>query len=249
MKFTKLLLFTFAFFIVFSITMFGAEKTKRKHIYIIEGSFFYKMPKKMENSTISIIETPNGTTACGLILSEPLSQDFLKLAVPDDSIPEAKELKQLFAEFQLKDSLWHTGKHINIGDKFPDFSAIDLNGKVWTNADVAGKPMVLNQWYTGCKPCRAEMPELSEWKDEMPDVMFFSSTYETADRAKPVLDKIGFNWTHLVNDRQFLEWLGGKGYPMTIVVDKNGIITHIEFGTSPEQRATLKSKIEAVRSV
>ena len=61
---------------------------------------------------------------------------------------------------------------IKVGDKFSDFSATDITGKRWTNADIEGKITVLNLWFTGCGPCRAEMPELSTWKDEMSDVMF-----------------------------------------------------------------------------
>jgi hypothetical protein len=37
------------------------------------------------------------------------------------------------------------------------------------------------------------------------------------------------------------------GYPQTIVVDKSGTISHIEHGTSPLQRETLKQKIQEVQ--
>ena len=107
--------------------------------------------------------------------------------------------------------------------------------------------MVLNLWFTGCGPCRKEMPELSTWKDEMPEVMFFSSTYESPEVAKQVLDKIHFNWIPLVNDTQFKEFIGNNGYPLTIVVDKSGKIAAFEYGTSPEQRASLKKKISELR--
>ena len=89
--------------------------------------------------------------------------------------------------------------------------------------------MVLNQWFTGCRPYRQEMPELSEWKDEMPDVMFFSFTYETPEVAKQVLDKVRFNWIPIVNDTQFCEWVGNMGYPHTIIIDKEEKIAMIEF--------------------
>ena len=118
---------------------------------------------------------------------------------------------------------------------------------MWTHEDVKGKVMVLNLWFTGCGPCRKEMPELSTWKDEMPDVMFFSSTYETAEIAKRVLDKVHFNWIPLVNDTQFHKFIGNNGYPLTIVVDKSGKIAAFEYGTSPEQRASLKNKISELR--
>lgn len=133
---------------------------------------------------------------------------------------------------------------INEGDKFPEFSATDINGKIWTNADVKGKVMVLNLWFTGCRPCRAEMPELSKWKDEMPDAMFFSATYESAEIARPIIEKQGFNWIHLIDNTQFKEFVGNNGYPMTIIVDKAGVVSMIEFGTSPTQRIKLKKEIK-----
>jgi thiol-disulfide isomerase/thioredoxin len=108
--------------------------------------------------------------------------------------------------------------------------------------------MVLNLWFTGCGPCRAEMPELSQWKTEMPDVMFFAATYEDAATARPVVERQGFNWIQLVGDTQFKEWIDESGYPLTVVVDKAGNVTHVEHGTSPVQRETLKQKIQEVRS-
>ena len=107
--------------------------------------------------------------------------------------------------------------------------------------------MVLYLWFTGCGPCRAEMPELSEWKNEMPEVMFFSSTYESPEIARQVLDKGTFNRIALVNDTQFKKFIGSNGYPLTIVVDKNGTIAKVEYGTSPEQREELKKTILSLR--
>jgi hypothetical protein len=62
-----------------------------------------------------------------------------------------------------------------------------------------------------------------------------------------VIEKQDFNWIPLVNDTQFKEWIDDSGYPMTIVVDKSGTITHIEHGTSPVQREQLKQQIQSVR--
>ena len=42
------------------------------------------------------------------------------------------------------------------------------------------------------------MPILSECKEQLPDVMFFSATYYDAETAKRITDKYHFTWTHLV---------------------------------------------------
>ncbi len=55
---------------------------------------------------------------------------------------------------------------------------------------IKGRPLVLNFWFTGCKPCIAEMPELSRWVVEMPDANYIAVTYEAPeDIAKLVVPK------------------------------------------------------------
>lgn len=229
-----------------------------KKIIILNGYFFNELPAAVKNNQFSqdmklfTIKTPNGTSAvCMVAPSINLSEESLQYAIPVESVPEGEELLRRYNEQKDEKGISFTmgasTPTIKIGDKFPEFTANDIDGKTWTNADITGKVAVFNLWFTGCGPCRKEMPELSTWKDEMPDVMFFSSTYETPDVARQVLDKVNFNWIPLVNDKQFKEWIGSNGYPLTIVVDKSGNITDFEYGTSPEQRASLKSKISELR--
>lgn len=227
-----------------------ASAASNEIIIIIDGHFFNEVPvAASEINGMRRISTPSGGNAMLISLASPLPEAALKYAVPSNEIPDADELLSTAKNTKIITVTMSADadEKISVGDKFPQFSATDINGKVWSNTDVAGKAMVLNLWFTGCGPCRAEMPELSKWKDEMPDVMFFSSTYEDAEKARPVIEKQGFNWIPLVNDTQFKEWIGTAGYPLTIVVDKNGTIAHIEHGTSPLQRETLKQKILNVR--
>lgn len=77
--------------------------------------------------------------------------------------------------------------------------------------------------------------------------MFFSATFEKPEMARPVLEKMGFNWIALVNDSQFTKFLGSHGYPLTVVIDKNGNIAQVEYGTSPAKRNKLKQTIQSLR--
>ena len=230
----------------------NAQTSKPKSIIVIDGYFFNEMPVSKQNiAKMHMLQTPNGTMALGLELSTELSEEALKHALPKVQIPEADILLQKYNEAKGANSsisLTVAKKAtLNVGDKFPAFSAMDIDGKRWNQEDVKGKVMVLNLWYSGCAPCRAEMPELSTWKSEMPDVMYFSATYESAEVARPIIEKQGINWTHLVENTQFKEFIGSNGYPMTIIVDKAGVVSMIEHGTSPTQRAELKKKIEELR--
>lgn len=230
----------------------NAQTTKPKSIIVIDGYFFSEMPVSKQNiAKMHMLQTPNGTMALGLELREELTEEAIKHSIPKESVPEADILLQKYNEAKGANSsitLSVARKAVlNVGDKFPSFTASDIDGKQWTEAAIVGKVAVFNLWYSGCGPCRAEMPELSIWKNEMPDVMFFSSTYESADIARPIVEKHGFNWIHLVDNEKFKEFIGSNGFPMTIIVDKHGIVSMIEYGTSPTQRTALKERIELLR--
>jgi thiol-disulfide isomerase/thioredoxin len=229
----------------------SAMAGSRDVIILIDGHFFSEMPvSSTEITGFRRISTADGSAKAMLItLANPLPESAFKFEVSAADIPQAEELLKRAESVNVRSLAVasSSSSKIAVGDKFPSFKATDISGKTWSNADVKGKAMVLNLWFTGCGPCRAEMPELSQWKDEMPDVMFFSATYEDAATARPVLNKQGFNWIPIVNDTQFTEWIDDSGYPLTVVVDKQGVITHIEHGTSPVQREQLKQQIASVR--
>lgn len=230
--------------------MYSQDAPKSPNIYIIEGLFFSEIPvdQGLLNGMVTI-KTANGSRAFGLIMKEPLPDEAKQFAISNNQIPDADELLEIFNKKKGRAIRFSINKeeYLHVGDRFPQFTAKDIDGKNWESADVEGKVMVLNCWFTGCGPCRAEMPELSQWKNEMPDVIFFSSTYEKPETARPVLEKTGFNWIPLVNDTQFKQYIGTNGYPMTIVVDKGGLIALIEYGTSPMQRKKLRETIESLR--
>ncbi|MCH5226441.1 MAG: TlpA family protein disulfide reductase [Muribaculaceae bacterium] len=236
----------------------GVKADKKEYLSIVNGYFFKNVsqifndqgyPKDLQMFSI---ETPDGNRAFGFYSPTiNITNELKSLSISPDSIVEGEELLRRFNDFisreKIKREKGSETTKIEVGDYFPDFLATDIDGKIWSNKDVEGKVMVVNQWFTGCKPCRQEMPELSEWKDEMPDVMFFSSTYETPEVAKQVLDKVRFTWIPIVNDTQFCDWVGDRGYPMTIIIDKEGKIAMIEFGTSPEKREAIKQTIKSLR--
>lgn len=238
------------------VSSFAQEPRK---IVIVNGYFFNELPKVFKSGTTDkqvkfyFIVTPDNKKMLGI--SSPhieLSDETLSYSIPVEEVKDGEEIMRRYNEkvknsYGISSTIAGAKPLINVGDRFPDFSATDIDGKNWTNADVKGMVMVINVWYTGCGPCRKEMPELSKWKDEMADVIFFSSTYESPDVAKPVLDKMGFNWIHLVNDNQFSKLIGQNGYPLTIIVDKSGKVAAFEYGTSHEQRDVLKRKIMEIR--
>jgi thiol-disulfide isomerase/thioredoxin len=135
-----------------------------------------------------------------------------------------------------------------VGEKFPTFSDKDVDGNTWTSDSIRGRVAVFNLWYSGCGPCLAEMPILSEWKQQLPDVLFFSATFHDAETTKRITDKRQFNWVHLIESKDMMAWIGTKGFPFTVVVDKQGMVRYAVHGTSQQIRAEILDAIKAAPS-
>ena len=67
-----------------------------------------------------------------------------------------------------------------------------------------------------------------------------------AELAKKITGKHHFTWTHLVEAKDMMSWIGTEGFPFTVVVDKQGIVRHAVHGTSEDKRAELLAKIKEV---
>jgi hypothetical protein len=74
--------------------------------------------------------------------------------------------------------------------------------------------------------------------------MFFSATYHDAETVKSITNKHHFTWTHLIEAKDMMSWIGTEGFPLTIVVDKQGIARYAVHGTSEEKRAELLANIK-----
>ena len=56
---------------------------------------------------------------------------------------------------------------IGQGDRAPNFTLTTLDGEEVTLADYQGKKVVLNFWATWCPPCKAEMPHMQNYYEDM----------------------------------------------------------------------------------
>ena len=119
--------------------------------------------------------------------------------------------------------------------QMPSFTAKDLNGNTITEDIFREKDLtVVNIWGTFCPPCIAEMPELGEWADSMPDnvqmlglIIDISGDEDTKhhDLAVTITEKAGAKYTNVIANSDFndvLKWV--VGVPTTLFVDKEGAI-------------------------
>ena len=115
----------------------------------------------------------------------------------------------------------------------PDFTLSDLDGALVTLSDLQGQLVVLNFWATWCGPCRAEIPELTAFSREHPDVVVLGISVDEGMSTKGVGAyatrlKVGYPVLHdprgVASDPY-----GVSVLPTTVVVDAQGDIhaTHV----------------------
>lgn len=130
-------------------------------------------------------------------------------------------------------------KVLKIGDKVPDFTATDVNGKSVKFSDFAGKTVVLQWVNPGCPVCRkvtesgqvAQM--ITDAKAIDPGVVFLmvNSTASTASDPKATADylsshKVQANAALIDGDGKVGHMFDAKTTPNLFVVDSKGTLVY-----------------------
>lgn len=119
------------------------------------------------------------------------------------------------------------------GAALPDFSGEGLDGERIALDQYKGKVLVINFWFVQCPPCIEEMPVLNAVrKNSNPDeVAFLSITFNTTDMVTRFLKSNEFTFDKMVNAKEVIKRMNVVSYPVTIVVDKRGIIQYTSSGS------------------
>jgi thiol-disulfide isomerase/thioredoxin len=127
-----------------------------------------------------------------------------------------KELAKTERKTVLKDKL---------GDDFPEFEVIDINGVKYSMPELKGKVIVVNFWFIGCAPCEMERPELNDiytsFKDN-PDVVFLSFARNNKEQLNKFLAKRPFLYPVVPLDEELTVKFDIKGYPQNQIIGRDG---------------------------
>jgi cytochrome c biogenesis protein CcmG/thiol:disulfide interchange protein DsbE len=117
----------------------------------------------------------------------------------------------------------------------PPFSLKDTNGNIYSSAQLAGKPTVINFFATWCPPCREETPGFVEvynrHKEKGFELIGISLDTETRENLPGFLmsNKIGYRI--LFGDLATARAYGGvSSIPTTFFVGKDGEIKNVHVG-------------------
>lgn len=131
------------------------------------------------------------------------------------------------------------------GAVFHDFSLVTLSGDTLTNADANGNVLLVNFWFSGCRPCLDEIPHLNELVETFKDepVLFIAPTFDPAQKVQRFITKFPFDY-HLVPDvKDFCLELNIRSYPTHFVVDQDGVIQNVIIGYGIGTMASLEKSV------
>jgi len=122
------------------------------------------------------------------------------------------------------------------GEKLaPELKLKDVEGRALRLSDYKGKVVLLNFWATWCAPCRAEMPDLIKWqrKYKSQGLQVIGVTYPPEELAevREFIKRVEVNYPVALGEEQTKAMFDkGENLPVTVVIDKKGMVREVIQG-------------------
>lgn len=128
-----------------------------------------------------------------------------------------------------------------LGDVVHDFVLTGSGDNAIKVSDVLDQYgcVIINLWYIGCSPCRAEFPYIQSAYNAYSDkVGFYALNGNAMDSDSAIADFMsqnGYTFPTGKADSLLLQNFGITAFPTTIVIDKYGVVCLLETGAVPEE--------------
>jgi thiol-disulfide isomerase/thioredoxin len=141
-----------------------------------------------------------------------------------------------------------SGVGIEPGQTPPPFTLSDLEGNEVSLADFKGKVVVLDMWATWCPPCRKEIPFLvslyNEYKDQGLEVIGVGLDQQGAAVMAPFVEANDVTYTILVGNQDIGRTYKVSSIPMTLMIDRDGVVASKDVGFAPQMEAEMRARAE-----
>lgn len=129
-----------------------------------------------------------------------------------------------------------------IGERAPDFAAVNADGELVSLSDFEGQPVWLNFWGAWCPPCRAEIPDMIQAYQQLESegiILIAVSLEEPSSEAFEYAERAGMNFIVLSDpDRRAVsEKYRVRTFPTHLFIDADGIVRNIVTITMSTQTA------------
>lgn len=126
------------------------------------------------------------------------------------------------------------------GQKAPEFTLNDTEGKAVSLSSLRGQWVVLDFWGSWCGWCIKGFPQMKQWNSENPGKVRFVGIDcgDTEQAWKNAIAKHGLNWTNLRQPKeaevQTPALYRVQGFPTKFIINPDGYIVNITVGEDPE---------------
>ena len=139
---------------------------------------------------------------------------------------------------------------VNIGQPAPSFKLPDMDGNEISLENFKGKIILLDFWATWCTPCRMTMPVVEKLSKEYQDDMVLVAV--NMREAKDVVEEYAFEQAigsliALDEEGTVSNTYGAYAIPMQFLIDRYGVVRHIQTGYGSNMASQMRAQIEQLR--
>ena len=127
------------------------------------------------------------------------------------------------------------------GDKAPEFSLLDTEGGSHSLSQHRGKTVVINFWGTWCPPCIKELPGLSRFASENPEVIVLGVAVDSGrgERLAAEKKRLAIDFPVMPADHLVQSAYGVRVLPTTFLIDGEGVVRRHQVGIVTPDRLSM----------
>lgn len=143
---------------------------------------------------------------------------------------------------------------LKVGDDAPEMSGADLiDSTVYDLSTLKGqKVVVLNFWFSTCRPCIDEIEDLNRLQDrykDRKDIVFIAPTFDYPEIADSFIIKHPFNYIVLPEAYEAVRQYKAVAFPLNVIIGLDGKIAYISAGGLPGIEYVMDRKIRELLQI
>ena len=147
-----------------------------------------------------------------------------------------KKIVALLFALMLLSGLWVTAFAVELGEPFPDFTAVDTEGNTFTLSEALKekKAVLINLWATWCPPCRLEFPFMEaayeKYQDKVAVIALSVEPTDTMEKLSAFAQEMGITFLVGRDESGLADHFSVTAIPTSVAVDRFGNVVYVGVG-------------------